>query len=78
MLLRIVLIAAVLYCGFTAYCGWRVGTAIAQAEHHNLLVRLGAHIIGRDTVERLALRQANLPAFITRSPSFWTALRLSE
>ena len=78
MLLRVVLVLAVLYASVTGYAGWRVGSAIAQAKHGSLLVRIGSHLLGRDTTERLALRQAHLPDLITDSPIFWATLRITE
>jgi hypothetical protein len=35
-------------------------------------------MMGRDAVERLAIRKGNLPSWITQSPTFWMALRAYE
>ena len=70
--------ALLLYLGVTAYAGYRVGSAIRDAQRSNVEVRAGAAIFGERAIERIALRRAQLPAWITGSPAFWPALRRAE
>jgi hypothetical protein len=65
------------YLALTALCGFQLGRQIYQAKS-NPFVGFGAVLIGRDATESLAIEQANLPPWITDSPSFWIALRVSE
>ena len=67
----------VIYLAVSAYAGYRVGSAIADAKR-NPLVAVGSHLVGRDRLERYAVSRSKLPAYITESPSFWAALRASE
>jgi hypothetical protein len=34
--------------------------------------------MGRDAVERVAIRKGNVPGWITQSPAFWATLRAME
>lgn len=67
----------VVYLGITAYAGYRVGTAIADAKR-NPLVAVGSHLVGRERLEEYAVKRSRLPRYVTESPSFWAALRASE
>lgn len=69
---------AVLYLGVTGYAGYLVGKGIDDAKQRNFWARVGTTVIGRRATERIALRQANLPAFVTQSPTFWMMLRQTE
>ena len=64
-LLILVLLAVLAYAGLTAYAGFRVA-------------RVGVRLMGRDAVERLAIRKGNVPRWIAESPAFWMALRANE
>lgn len=66
------------YLGLTAYAGLRVARGIQNAKASSVVTRVGAEVIGHRMVERLALRTANLPAWITRSPAFWWSLHAAE
>ncbi|MGH7738027.1 MAG: hypothetical protein ACREMP_09215 [Candidatus Tyrphobacter sp.] len=76
-LLALIGILAIIYFGFTAYIGYRMGTAIHSAEQRRI-VRVGAHLAGRSTVERYAIRRSGLPDFLVESPTFWLLLRNTE
>ncbi len=76
-LLAIIGILAVIYFGFTAYLGYRVGSAIATAEQKQI-VRAGAHVIGRELMERYAVKRSRFPEVFVDSPTFWLLLRRSE
>ncbi len=76
-LLALVGLLAILYFGFTAYLGYRVGTAIHRAEQRRI-VREGARIVGRAMLERYAIRKSGLPDALVESPTFWMELRATE
>lgn len=76
-LLALVGLLAILYFGFTAYLGYRVGTAIHRAEQRRI-VREGARIVGRAMLERYAIRKSGLPDMLVESPTFWIELRATE
>lgn len=75
---QIVLVLAALYLGVTGYAGYLVGRGIDDAKQRNFWARVGTTVIGRKATERIALRQANLPPFVTQSPTFWMMLRQTE
>lgn len=64
----------VAYLGLGAYAGYRVAQGIDNAEASSLVTRVGARVMGRPKVERLAIRAGHVPGWITRSPSFWWTL----
>ncbi|HZZ63900.1 MAG TPA: hypothetical protein VFE17_00250 [Candidatus Baltobacteraceae bacterium] len=66
------------YLGVTAYAGYRVAQGIDNAKATSLVTRAGAGLMGRRQVERLAIRAGHVPAWITRSPSFWWTLHAAE
>jgi hypothetical protein len=66
-----------LYFGATAYLGYRVGVAIAQAEQ-SVLVRDGVRIAGHELIERYAIRRSGIPHYLVESPTFWLLLRRTE
>jgi hypothetical protein len=67
----------VCYLGVAALIGLRLGHQIHQAKTIPL-IGLGSQMIGRDATESFAIHRANIPAWVTDSPSFWIALRASE
>ena len=69
---------AVAYGALTAYAGFRVARGIDDAKASSATTRVGARLIGRDAVERLAIRKGNVPVWVTRSPAFWLTLRAME
>lgn len=78
-----VILAAVLLCvlGYTAvtgYAGFLVARGIDDAKAHSVVTRVGARLMGRDAVERVAIRKGNVPAWITQSPAFWATLHATE
>jgi putative copper export protein len=77
-LLQVCLALAVFYFAATGYAGYLVGKGIEDAKRHSLWTSIGTTVIGRNATERIALRQANLPPFVTQSPTFWMMLRQTE
>lgn len=76
--LSVLLAAALLYLGVAAYAGFRVARGIDDAKASSVVTRVGARLMGRDAVERLAIRRGHVPKLLTSSPSFWIALRAFE
>ncbi len=76
-LLGILSAAVAAYLFITAFACFEVGRDIAQAQS-NPFVSVGASLAGRDTVERVAIAQHNVPSAFTASPTFWMAMRLTE
>jgi len=66
------------YAAVTGYAGFLVARGIDDAKAHSLVTRVGAGIVGRQAVERIAIRKAHLRGWITGSPVFWVALRATE
>lgn len=77
-LLAIVVLAALAYVGLTAYAGFRVARGIDDAKARSVVTRVGTRIMGRDAVERVAIRKGGVPNWITQSPAFWWTLRTYE
>jgi hypothetical protein len=77
-LTSLVLLAAVAYAGITAYAGFRVARGIDDAKAHSAVTRVGARLMGRDAIERVAIARGRVPGWITQSPAFWMALRANE
>ncbi len=78
-----VFLAAVLLCAFgyiavTGYAGFLVARGIDDAKAHSVATRVGARLLGRDAVERVAIRKGNVPNWITQSPAFWMTLHAAE
>jgi hypothetical protein len=73
----LLVVVVVAYFGFTGYAGYRVGTAVSQAKTH-ALTAIGAGIVGRDKVERAAIKKSKLPNYVVVSPTFWLLLRVTE
>ncbi len=68
----------VCYLALTAYAGFRVARGIDDAKAQSVVTRVGARMMGRDAVERVAIRKGNVPPWITKSPAFWLTLRAME
>lgn len=77
-LLTLALVAVLAYTGVTIYAGFRVARGIDDAKASSVVTRVGARLMGRDAVERLAIRKGNVPKWIAQSPTFWIALRAAE
>ena len=78
LVLSVVIAFAVLYAAFTAYVGFRVARGIDDAKASSVVTRVGARMMGRDALERLAIRKGNVPNWVTNSPAFWVTLRAME
>lgn len=65
------------YLGITAFFGFQLGRQVYEAKA-NPLIGLGSALIGREATESFAIRRANLPAWLSDSPTFWMTLRISE
>jgi hypothetical protein len=74
--LAIVLLIA--YLGVSAFYRYRVGRVIYEAKARNAYVAIASTVIGREGTEHYAITHLNVPEFITKSPTFWLALRESE
>lgn len=76
--LSLVLLLALVYLVISAYAGFLVARGIDEAKASSVVTRIGARVMGRDAVEKLAIRKGNVPGWITESPSFWLTLRTTE
>jgi hypothetical protein len=76
--LALIIFAALCYAAVTAYAGFRVARGIDDAKASSVVARVGTQMMGRDAVERLAIRKGNVPGWITQSPTFWLTLRATE
>lgn len=74
----LLVLLALVYAGLTAYAGFRVARGIDDAKASSVVTRVATRVMGRDAVERLAIRKGNVPHWITQSPAFWMALRANE
>jgi|GEM_PF-1836121 len=78
LLLSSIAVLVLCYAALTAYAGFRVARGIDDAKASSVVTRVGARMMGRDAVERVAIRRGNVPSWITQSPAFWIALRATE
>ena len=76
--LALIIFAALCYAALTGYAGFRVARGIDDAKASSVVARVGTQMMGRDAVERLAIRKGNVPGWITQSPTFWLTLRAME
>lgn len=74
----VLVLLAFVYAGLTAYAGFRVARGIDDAKASSMVTRVATRVMGRDAVERLAIRKGNVPHWMTQSPAFWMALRANE
>lgn len=74
----LVVFIALAYVALTAYAGFRVARGIDEAKAQSVVTRVGARLMGRDAVERLAIRKGNVPSWIVQSPAFWMTLHATE
>lgn len=74
----LVVLLALAYAALCGYAGFRVARGIDDAKAQSVVTRVGARMMGRDAVERLAIRKGSVPGWITQSPTFWMALRANE
>ncbi|HEY9180533.1 MAG TPA: hypothetical protein VIO32_07420 [Candidatus Baltobacteraceae bacterium] len=66
------------YTAITGYAGFLVARGIDDAKAHSVVTRVGARLLGRDAVERLAIRKGKVPGWMTQSPAFWATLHATE
>lgn len=78
LLLTGIFLLLLAYTAITAYAGFLVARGIDDAKAQSVVTRVGARVMGRDAVERIAIRKGNVPAWMTQSPAFWAALRATE
>ncbi len=78
LLLAAVFVCALGYTALTGYAGFLVARGIDNAKAQSASTRVGARLMGRDAVERLAIHKGRVPAWMTSSPVFWMALRANE
>ena len=76
-LARFGIFALIAYLAVTAFCGIQLGREIATARSGSLL-ELGARVAGTGATELFEIGQSHYPQWVTKSPAFWIALRLSE
>ena len=80
--MRVILTAAFLcvlgYTAITGYAGFLVARGIDDAKAHSVVTRVGARVMGRDAVDRIAIRKGKVPGWITKSPAFWATLHATE
>ncbi len=74
---KLIAVVALAYFVLTAIWGVALGHQIYVAKK-NPLVGIGSEMVGRDATEAFAIHRLNVPEFVTKSPTFWAALRISE
>ncbi|MFN2450111.1 MAG: hypothetical protein ABR508_10070 [Candidatus Baltobacteraceae bacterium] len=77
-LIMFLLITALAYGALTAYAGFRVARGIGDAKARSAITRVAARMMGRDALEKVAIRRGRVPGWITQSPAFWWSLRSYE
>jgi hypothetical protein len=78
VILAVAFLCAFAYTAITGYAGFLVARGIDDAKAHSVVTRVGARLMGRDAVERVAIRKGNVPGWITQSPAFWMTLHATE
>jgi hypothetical protein len=68
----------IVYLVLSGLYGFRVGRVIHEAKASNAYIALASDMVGREETERYTVNRLHVPRFITESPAFWFALRLSE
>lgn len=76
--LAAVFVCALAYAALTGYAGFLVARGIDQAKAHSTVTRVATRLLGRDAVERIAIRKGRVPHWMTQSPAFWVTLRANE
>jgi hypothetical protein len=80
--MRFIVTAALLcvlaYTAVTGYAGFLVARGIDDAKAQSVVTRVGARLMGRDAVEKVAIRKGKVPGWITKSPAFWATLHATE
>lgn len=77
-IITLAVVLLVVYLGFSAFYGYRVGRTIYEAKARNPYVAIASNMVGREETEQYAITHLQVPDFIVHSPAFWVALRLSE
>jgi hypothetical protein len=75
--LKLIAITVLAYLVLTAIWGVALGHQIYVAKE-NPYVGLGSEMIGTDATEAFAIHRLHVPELVTKSPTFWAALRISE
>jgi hypothetical protein len=75
--LKLIAITVLAYLVLTAVWGVALGHQIFVAKE-NPMVGMGSEMVGRDATEEYAIRRLHVPELVTKSPTFWAALRISE
>ncbi|HET9095623.1 MAG TPA: hypothetical protein VFN37_03090 [Candidatus Baltobacteraceae bacterium] len=78
LVLAAIFLCALGYTALTGYAGFLVARGIDDAKAHSVVTRVATSIMGRDAVERLAIRKGRVPQWMTQSPAFWMTLRAAE
>ncbi|MGA7353828.1 MAG: hypothetical protein WA431_01115 [Candidatus Cybelea sp.] len=76
--ITLAIVLCIVYVVLSGLYGFRVGRVIYQAKASNTYIALASGMVGREETERYAVNRLRVPRFITESPAFWLALRLSE
>jgi len=76
-LVRFGVFVVVGYLAVTAFCGVQLGRQIS-ASGSGPLIELGSRVAGTSASDLFEIGQSHYPVWITKSPAFWIALRLSE
>jgi hypothetical protein len=78
VLLAVAFLCAFAYTAVTGYAGFLVARGIDDAKAHSVVTRVGARLMGRDAVDRVAIRKGKVPQWIIQSPVFWATLHATE
>jgi hypothetical protein len=75
--LKLVAVVLLAYLVLTGVWGGVLGHQIYVAKK-NPYVNIGSQMVGQDATEEYAIRRLQVPDLVTKSPTFWAALRISE
>lgn len=78
LVIAAVFLCALAYTAVTGYAGFLVARGIDDAKAHSVVTRVATRLMGRDAVERVAIRKGRVPQWVTQSPAFWMTLRAAE
>lgn len=73
-----IFLCALAYTAVTGYAGFLVARGIDDAKARSAVTRVATRLMGRDAVERVAIRKGRVPQWVTQSPAFWMTLRATE
>lgn len=72
------LLCALAYTAVTGYAGFLVARGIDDAKARSTVTRVATRLMGRDAVDRVAIRKGRVPGWVTQSPAFWATLHATE